>query len=293
MWTKVDTRFPRHPKVLAAAERQLGPYGHARVSDLWLEGASYANENLTDGFIPRAELKRLSHDPRPFQVADALVAVGLWEPCEGGFRMHDYGDWNPIAAEVKEQQAKHRERQRRYRNGDGGVTRHTTEHETRQVTRDVTHPVTRHVTQLSQGDRARDPVPSRPDTVPSRELHTEPEDCTDFGGMQADEAWQEFQETYPANRVQAGYLALQGFLAACRDVGYPSVKAALLQHKRSEQWQNPAHIPNAQKWFEEQRYRQVLPEAATGADAQARAQEKARQCLADLDQRRAVAARAS
>src|SRR5690606_5177208 len=40
------------------------------------------------------------------KAADLLVKVGLWEPAEGGFQIHDYLDYNPSADDVRAEQAR-------------------------------------------------------------------------------------------------------------------------------------------------------------------------------------------
>jgi hypothetical protein len=117
-WIKVDDHFDEHPKLAA-----VGPVGWG----VWLAGLAYCNRNLTDGFIPRAvadsiggrwrvyvptedgreqvwTISRSSgmhgEDMDTAWVADLLVQNGLWEEVEGGYRVHDYLDYQPSRAEV-------------------------------------------------------------------------------------------------------------------------------------------------------------------------------------------------
>jgi hypothetical protein len=92
MWLRLDDRYPRHPKVAQAG-----------VLAGWLDvcGMAYCAEYLTDGFIPESVVPALadfSGVPGAPSVADLierLLAVKRWERAEGGYRVHDYLDYNP------------------------------------------------------------------------------------------------------------------------------------------------------------------------------------------------------
>jgi hypothetical protein len=111
-WVKIDDRFSEHPKLA-----QVGPLGWG----IWLAGLAYCNRNETDGFIPRAIARSLadfemvaddgqlytlsatcgalSEELHPEWVAEWLVKAALWEPAPGGYRVHDYGDYQFTKAE--------------------------------------------------------------------------------------------------------------------------------------------------------------------------------------------------
>lgn len=123
-WVRLDDGFPDHPKVLKA-----GPLAG------WLHvcGLAYANRHLTDGFVPTEAVPSLAHfegvcveRPQgllssirspvgPNELAQTLVDVGLWEPILGGFRIHDYLEYNPSRREVLS--AREAESQRRRAGG--------------------------------------------------------------------------------------------------------------------------------------------------------------------------------
>jgi hypothetical protein len=88
-WAKVDDQFAEHPKVLALGRDRFAGMG------LWLLGLTYANRFLTDGFIPDAALPAGSR-----KLAARLVEVRLWEHVSGGYRIHDFGDYQPSREEV-------------------------------------------------------------------------------------------------------------------------------------------------------------------------------------------------
>jgi hypothetical protein len=84
--------------------------------------------------------------------------------------------------------------------------------------------------------------------------------------MQPDEQFETLLRAYPAGRRQRGYLVTSLFVAALRKVPFDVLLAAVEQHKRSEQWKNPAMIPLMKTWFEEERWVQVLPEDVKAAE---------------------------
>lgn len=136
-WVRVDDAFAEHPKVI-----QAGPLGIA----LQVAGLCYANRHLTDGFIPRAAAVTLldfgglalvspvnsigvgsGEDVQPEHVIAALVELGIWETAPGGYRIHDYEDYQDSKATILENRAKTKNRVAKWRshrsNGDrNGVT---------------------------------------------------------------------------------------------------------------------------------------------------------------------------
>lgn len=93
-WVKVDDQFFRHPKVMSAGRD---------ARDLYLVGLCYCAQGLTDGFIPSQALRVLAAeaeiDTGPASAAK-LVDVGLWEPTEGGYAIHDYHEYQPSKERV-------------------------------------------------------------------------------------------------------------------------------------------------------------------------------------------------
>lgn len=75
-----------------------------------------------------------------------------------------------------------------------------------------------------------------------------------------DFAFMAFRDAYPEARRKGGFLTQQAYLAAVAAAGSSSVlMLALDNHKASEQWSNPKHIPGMDVWLNEERWRQVLP----------------------------------
>lgn len=85
-WVKLDDQFTEHPKVVEA-----GPL----AAWLYVCGLTYCARQLTDGFVPTAQLRRLLPSASVVKLADRLVEVRLWEPASGGYRVHDYLIYNP------------------------------------------------------------------------------------------------------------------------------------------------------------------------------------------------------
>lgn len=98
-----------HMKLLAA-----GPLA-SHLDDMAI---LWCNKNLTDGFVPKRQVRRLvdwegvftmpnDGDAVPVQVdpldlAATLVEVGRWDPVEGGFQVHDYLEVQRSAAQIRE-----------------------------------------------------------------------------------------------------------------------------------------------------------------------------------------------
>lgn len=108
-WVKLDVDFAWHPKILRA-----GPLGLA----MQVAALCYCNKYLTDGFIPREVVPTLlnlqglgmriwqgeliggGEEARWELIVADLIEAGIWEEVEGGYRIHDYLDYQPSKAEV-------------------------------------------------------------------------------------------------------------------------------------------------------------------------------------------------
>jgi hypothetical protein len=93
MFFKADTQLSDHPKILAAGYK---------ASWLFICGLCYSSRMLTDGFIPTAQVPRLAAMPGYRAAAARLVAVGLWEPTEGGYVIHDYLEYQESRSSVEQ-----------------------------------------------------------------------------------------------------------------------------------------------------------------------------------------------
>lgn len=119
-WAKFDDQYPDHPKIVS-----VGPLGMA----LHTAATCYCARYLTDGFIPAAMMGRLmnfdgitinNNAVTNKQITDELIRVGLLEVVPGGYMVHDYLEYNPPAAKIKEEKAQNAKRQADYRENHRG-----------------------------------------------------------------------------------------------------------------------------------------------------------------------------
>lgn len=86
-WVKLDDQFPDHAKIAALSSDAF----RAHVMAI-----CYSARMLTDGFVPRNTAWMFAGKAR---VVQELVPH-LWELAPGGYRVHDYLDYNPTRAQV-------------------------------------------------------------------------------------------------------------------------------------------------------------------------------------------------
>jgi hypothetical protein len=115
-WARFDDEILDHEKVVGA-----GPLGFA----LHAAAIIYSNRTLTDGFVPATKIDALlsmrgvyverdgppgggisrrgaTRVPADAQaIAERLVELELWEEAPGGWRVHDFLDYNPSRAKVE------------------------------------------------------------------------------------------------------------------------------------------------------------------------------------------------
>lgn len=99
-WVKIDDSFADHPKVVALPDKALA---------LWIRAACYCARHLTDGVIPSGALRPLGGTRA---AAKALVSARLWEETEGGYRFHDWAEYQPTRDAVSKERAKAASRMR-------------------------------------------------------------------------------------------------------------------------------------------------------------------------------------
>ncbi|HXG70571.1 MAG TPA: hypothetical protein VNJ04_08165 [Gemmatimonadaceae bacterium] len=112
MWVKLDDGYTEHLKLFEAGRNLGGRSGYARALAVDIQGICYANRAESDGFVPEFVVKSL-HDPRPLDVAHVLVMVRRWHEVSGGFKIHDYEVYQPLAADLKAKRRKDLERKQR------------------------------------------------------------------------------------------------------------------------------------------------------------------------------------
>lgn len=92
-WLYLDDQFPDHPKVVAAG---------GDAAWLFVCGLAYCRRYNTDGFIPTAQVPRLSDRKSVKKLAAKLVTVRLWREVDGGYQVHDFSDWNRTSSSRSE-----------------------------------------------------------------------------------------------------------------------------------------------------------------------------------------------
>lgn len=228
MWTRIDDDAPTHPKILQAGRE---------AAWFWVCGTCYCNKHLTDGFIPEHALPALSPGAPYRRLARLLVNSGLWEETTGGYRVHDFHDYNPEAQQIQDKREQDRIRKRIPRgfHADSNANPSGFQSDSARIP-----------ARSRDRDPSPSPVPSRPDPIPKSELAL-------------DVCWAEFQAEYPPERRQGGFMAERGFMGAVERKGYAFLLERLRQHKRSEQWLVAKKIPNMRNWFENELWQQELP----------------------------------
>ena len=105
-WVRIADDFPDHPKVVRAG---------VEAAWLYVCGLAYSNRYATDGLIPSVQVRRLADVADATRLADRLVEVGLWERAADGYQIHDYGEYQPSADDIKRERDAAAKRQAEYR----------------------------------------------------------------------------------------------------------------------------------------------------------------------------------
>lgn len=122
---RVDDKLHSHKKLMRAGIEAMG---------LWVAAASWAADQLTDGWVPDYVAERFTSHAEEY--AARLVAAGLWVASEHegdkGWYFHEWAEWGqPIKERVEEKRAEVRERVRQHRarkradESDEAVTRYS------------------------------------------------------------------------------------------------------------------------------------------------------------------------
>lgn len=95
-WFRVDDTFPMNIKAVSCSLNAIG---------LWTLAGAWSCQQLTDGFIPRSIVEAfasrvLEAKPEGASIASELVDCGLWDEADGGYRFHDWSDYQFTAKEV-------------------------------------------------------------------------------------------------------------------------------------------------------------------------------------------------
>lgn len=105
-WGRLDDSLYDHPKLDKLGRHRLACIGLNTLAQSW------CNRWLTDGAVPSDRVPRLGGT---IAQADLLVAAGLWERTDDGYRIHDFLDYNDSREMVLEKRGSARERMREKR----------------------------------------------------------------------------------------------------------------------------------------------------------------------------------
>jgi hypothetical protein len=123
MWSKLDDALMDHPKIFTAGKALGRANGTAMALGFYTVLLMWSNRHLTNGFVPESTIGGFAHVRNPRAVADALAQAGLLDKTRGGFRIHDFNEYNPTPTKLKAHRRANRLRQQRRRSRLGhGVT---------------------------------------------------------------------------------------------------------------------------------------------------------------------------
>jgi hypothetical protein len=106
-WFKVDDGLGTSKSVLRIPRRY-----RLQAVGLWTLAGAWCAKELTDGFVPEYVLEDLAGTKA---LAAHLVAAGLWEIAEDGWRFVGWGKYQPTRADVIAEREKEAERKRTWR----------------------------------------------------------------------------------------------------------------------------------------------------------------------------------
>ena len=103
-WVRLDAGFPYNAKIITLTDRH-----HYRAVTVYVAALAYSGAQGTEGWIPTGALPFL-HGRKT--EAEQLVTVGLWHPCDGGWRIHNWHDYQPTndTLDTREEDRKRRAR---------------------------------------------------------------------------------------------------------------------------------------------------------------------------------------
>lgn len=84
-WLHLDDQFADHPKIAQAG---------GDAAWLFVCVLLYCKRFDTEGFVPAAQVARLTDRKQPARLVTKLIAVQLLHETDGGYLVHDWSDWN-------------------------------------------------------------------------------------------------------------------------------------------------------------------------------------------------------
>lgn len=237
VWFRIDDGFYDHPKVWDASDSAIA---------LWTRAGSWAARNLTDGFVPSGLLARFCGAPE--QASRELVDRGLWTPARGGFRYHDWDEYNPDSDTVRQKRddAKIRMRNLRARRreepiiagGDGNGSREqpaNVPRTNRERSREVRHPP------------VRDPRPDPSLKESSNEDSSSPPVRRKTPTARGDPDFEAFYTTYPKRVGRKA--AESAWLKAIKDTDPAAITAGAKRYADERRGENPQYTKQPSTWL--------------------------------------------
>lgn len=209
-WARFDDRYEGHRKVKRAWK------GHPRAVGLHAMAVTYCCHYETDGLVdPEWLEEKLPRSAERRKVLEVLVACRLFEEdpeCAGHFRVHDFLEYNPSAAESEERRRRDADRKARGRRPESERS-------------------PRGHLELVQSESER-PDPTRPDPTPLPPSPPKGGRARDREGFEGElEAWA--AEHVPGAPV--GFVRyIVGELRACNREATPDAVRAELQRRYPE-----------------------------------------------------------
>jgi len=102
-WVRIHDGAMSHPKI-------IGMFDWHDPFHVWVWGLSQSQMHLTDGFVAAVAVPRIGR-----KAAEDLVCRGLWEAIEGGWRIHDFLDWNDDRETIRKRRSQAQTRMERFR----------------------------------------------------------------------------------------------------------------------------------------------------------------------------------
>ncbi|MEZ5119624.1 MAG: hypothetical protein R2686_06950 [Candidatus Nanopelagicales bacterium] len=107
-WFKVDDALWAHPKIQSLSDRALA---------LWVRTGSHCAYYLTDGIVRTDALRLFGATKR---TCSELVVAGLWDEVpDGGYRFHDWHEYQHSAEWWKAKREADKRRQQKRRGSSG------------------------------------------------------------------------------------------------------------------------------------------------------------------------------
>jgi hypothetical protein len=213
---------------------------------LWVKGLIYANQNLTDGFVPESAVKMLANGSRSAaKVQRELLDLCLWVQVIGGYSVGE-GKWSKYqttSQEIENKRLAEAKRKREWRETHQCPTGQSPDEKVAERT----------------ADRQ-----TETETETETEIRLKEPPISPTSGGNYSEDFETFWKSYP-RRVGKG-AAWKTWQAAKKSKTLPAVEiliAAVTAAAKTEQWTSGGgkYIPHPATWLTQRRWEDEAPEA--------------------------------